>query len=272
MDPVVDLLDWVLVKTRRAASVAVEAFQKQFHKALLPHIPAQHMPVLVHDAYNVVTQFHMIVWRMVADECIMPIRHTYLSLFSLVTVMQHALEKIPSTCMMNIPPHSLEHKDELSTFLDSFGGSMVLQVPAMPITSSMVSPSGCSLTGAPDVGGSSVGRTQSNPLPIFGGAPGTAVSASTSTGISLFSCGIAPPPRFLPLPVSEDIPSTSSAATSMPKVSGALAGLPVSIPITLTDPIQVGKHALVSNMVGLDEEGNTAVDEELREIVGEVTH
>ena len=271
MDPVVDLLDWVLVKTRRAANVAVEAFQKQFHKALLPHIPAQHMPVLVHGAYNVVTQFCMIVWRMVADECIMPIRHTYLSLFSLVTVMQHALEKIPSTCMMNIPPHSPEHKDELSTFLDSLGGSTV---PVMPITSSMVSASGCSLTGAPDVGGSSMGRTQSNPLPIFGGAPGTAVSASTSTGISLFSRGIAPPPRFLPLPVSEDIPSTSSApaATSMPKVSGALAGLPVSIPITLTDPIQVGKHALVSNMVGLDEEGDTAVDKELREIVGEVTH
>ena len=49
-----------------------------------------------------------------------------LTSFSLVTVMQHVLEKIPSACMMNIRPHPLEPKDSLSAFLDSLGSSLAI--------------------------------------------------------------------------------------------------------------------------------------------------
>ena len=121
LDPMVKLLDHVLEKMRVAANVAVAAFQKQFQEALLPRVPAQHLPMMVSGAYNTVTQFHMIIWCMVVDECIMPMQHTYLSSFSLATMMQHALEKIPSVCMMNIPPHPPEPNDHLTAFLDSLG-------------------------------------------------------------------------------------------------------------------------------------------------------
>ena len=178
-DPVVELLYQVLVKMRKVANVVVDVFQKQFYQTLLPYIPAQHMLVLVHGTYSTITQFCMIVWQMVADGYIMPMWHTYLSSFSLATVMQHDLQKIPSACMMNIPPCLPEPKDELATFLDSLGGSLVLQMPMMPMTSSVVSANGRSLSSSPDVGGSSVGQTQSMPAPVFGGALSTAISTST---------------------------------------------------------------------------------------------
>ena len=98
-DLVIELLDQVLIKTREVANKAVEAFQKQFEEALVPCVPAKHLPILVSNAYNTVSQFHMTIWQMVADECIMPMRHDYLINFGLASVMQHALEKVLSTCM-----------------------------------------------------------------------------------------------------------------------------------------------------------------------------
>ena len=153
-DPVVKLLDRVLEKMRVAFNAAVAAFQKLFWEALLPRVPAQHLPMMVSGAYNAVTQFRMIVWRMVVDKCIMPMRHTYLSSFSLATMIQHAIEKIPSICMMNIPPCPPEPKDDLTTFLDLVGGGSVAHMPAMPAVSSVVSIGTCNLTGTPDTGGS----------------------------------------------------------------------------------------------------------------------
>ena len=67
-DPVVKLLDRVLEKMRKAAKIAVAAFQKLFQEALLPHVTVQHLLMLLNGAYDAVTQFRMIVWRMVADE------------------------------------------------------------------------------------------------------------------------------------------------------------------------------------------------------------
>ena len=76
-DPVVELLDWVLIKTREAANIAMEAFKKQFEEALVPGVAAEHLPLLVSNAYNTVSQFCMTIWWMVADECIMPMWHNY---------------------------------------------------------------------------------------------------------------------------------------------------------------------------------------------------
>ena len=67
-NPIVKLLDWVLVKTREAANLAVAAFQKQFEEALVPRMPAEHLPVLVSCAYSTMSQFRMAIWRMVPDE------------------------------------------------------------------------------------------------------------------------------------------------------------------------------------------------------------
>ena len=77
-DPIVELLHCVLGRTRQVANIAVAAFQKHFEEALLPRVPVQHLPILVSNAYNTVSQFCMTVWRMVADECIMPMQHNYL--------------------------------------------------------------------------------------------------------------------------------------------------------------------------------------------------
>ena len=122
-DPIVELLDWVLVKMREAVNLMVVAFQKQFKEALVPRMPAEHLPVLVSCAYSTVSQFHMAIWRMVVDECIMPMWHDYLTCFGLATVMQHALEKIPNTCMRVVPPRPPEPKDDLTAFLDSLGNT-----------------------------------------------------------------------------------------------------------------------------------------------------
>ena len=61
-DPVIELLDWVLVKTREAANKAMEAFQKQFEEVLVPRVPAEHLPILISNAYNTVSQFRMTIW------------------------------------------------------------------------------------------------------------------------------------------------------------------------------------------------------------------
>ena len=116
---VIELLDRVLVKMREAANKAMEAFQKQFEEALVPCVPIKHLPILVSNAYNTVSHFRMTIWQMVADECIMPMQHDYLTSFGLASVMQHALEKVPSTCMRIVPPHPPELKDDLMAFLDS---------------------------------------------------------------------------------------------------------------------------------------------------------
>ena len=60
-DPIVKLLDWVLVKMREAVNLMVVAFQKHFKEALVPHVPAKHQPVLVSCAYSTVSQFCMAI-------------------------------------------------------------------------------------------------------------------------------------------------------------------------------------------------------------------
>ena len=59
-DPVVELLDQVLEKTRRAVNHTVEAFQMQYKRALVPCMPAEHLPVLVSNAYNTVPHVHLV--------------------------------------------------------------------------------------------------------------------------------------------------------------------------------------------------------------------
>ena len=140
-DPVIELLDRVLMKMREAVNRAIENFQKQFEEALVPRVPSEHLPVLVSNAYNTVSQFCMIIWWMVADECIMPMQHDYLMNHSLASVMQHALETVPSTSMRIVPPHPLEPKDNLTLFLDSLGNSLATHVPAMPVVHPTMAPS-----------------------------------------------------------------------------------------------------------------------------------
>ena len=53
-DPVLELLDRVLIKMRQVANRAIENFQKQFEEALVPSVPAEHLPILVSNAYNTV--------------------------------------------------------------------------------------------------------------------------------------------------------------------------------------------------------------------------
>ena len=90
-DPVVELLDCVLEKTRGVANAAVMAFQKHFEEVLLPYVPPQHLPILVSNAYNTVSQFRMTILHMVADKCNMPMWHSYLTSFGLASMMEHAL-------------------------------------------------------------------------------------------------------------------------------------------------------------------------------------
>lgn len=98
----------MLEKTRKAANLALVAFQKQFREALVPHVAAEHLLILVSNAYSTVSQFRMTIWQM--DECIMPLWHDNLTNLGLATVMQHALEKIPNTCMSIVPPSPPEQQ------------------------------------------------------------------------------------------------------------------------------------------------------------------
>ena len=281
-DPVIELLDQVLVKMREAVNKAVEAFQKQFKEVLVPCVPAEHLPILVSNAYNTISQFCMTIWQMVADECIMPMCHNYLTNHGLASVMQHALEKVPSTCMRIVPPRPLELKDNLMAFLDSLGNTSATCTPAVPVVHPTVAPPVTPIVPPPAVtplpglaalGGRPVPATS---VPVFGGAPLTSVSASMATGVSLFQTSLAPPPGFKMLPTSICVTSTSSvpAAASTPKASTSGIALPISIPLSghpggrsdfLTDAIQAG------SLADLDEEDNVTLDEDLRKMAGDVS-
>ena len=61
-DPVIELLDRVLIKMRQAVNRAIENFQKQFKEVLVARVPAKHLPILVSNAYNTVSLFSMVIW------------------------------------------------------------------------------------------------------------------------------------------------------------------------------------------------------------------
>ena len=277
-DPVIKLLDWVLVKTRQAMNKAMENFQKQFEEALVPRVPAKHLPILVSNAYNTVSQFRMTIWRMVADECIMPMRHDYLTNHGLASVMQHALEKVLSTCMRIVPPHPPEPKDNLMLFLDSLENSLATRAPATPIVHPTVAPQVTPIVPPPAVAPlPSISALGARPvpmtsIPVFGGAPLASVPAGMVTGVSFFPTSLPPPPGFKMLQTSIRVTSTSSApaAASRPKASTSGIALPVSIPLMghpggrsdfLTDAFQAG------NLADLDDE----LDEDLRKLAGDVS-
>ena len=281
-DPVIELLDWVLVKTREVANKAVEAFQKQFEEALMPRVPAEHLPILISNAYNTVSQFHMTIWQMVADECIMPMRHDYLTNHGLASIMQHTLEKVPSTCMRIVPPHPPEPKDNLTAFLNLLGNTSATCTPAAPIVHPTVAPPVMPIVPPPAIAplprlpALGVRPVPTTSVPVFEGVPLASVSAGMATGVSLFQTSLAPPPGFKMLPTSIRVTSTSSTptATSTPKASTSGIALPVSIPLPghpggrsdfLTDAIQAG------NLADLDEEGDAMLDEDLRKIAGDVS-
>ena len=276
-DPVIELLDRVLVKMRQAANRAIENFQKQFEEALVPRVPAEHLPILVSNAYNTVSQFHMIIWRMVADECIMPMQHDYLTNHGLASVMQHALEKVPSTCMRNMPPCPPEPKDNLTLFLDSLGNSSATCTPAMPIVHPTVAPPVTpivqppAITPLPSISALGARPVPTTSVPLFGGAPLVSVPAGMVTGVSLFPSSLTPP-GFKMLPTSTHVTSTSSApaAPSTPKASTSGINLPIFITLTrhpggrsdfLTDAFQAG------NLADVDDE----LDEDLRKMAGDVS-
>ena len=281
-DPVIELLDQVLIKMREVANKAIEAFQKQFEEALVPCVPTKHLSILVSNAYNTVSQFRMTIWQMVADKYIMPMQHNYLMNFGLASIMQHALEKVLSTCMRIVKPHPPELKDNLTAFLDLLGNTLASRAPVTPIVHPTVAPPVtpvvpppvvAPLPGIPALGAGPVPATT---VPVFRGVPLAAVPASMATGVSLFQTSPAPPPGFKLLPASIRVTSTSSApaAASTPKASTSGIALPVSIPLPahpggrsefLTDAIQAG------NMAGLDEEGDAGLNEDLRKMAGDIS-
>ena len=250
-----------------------------FKEVLVPRVPAEHLPILVSNAYNTVSQFHMTIWQMVADECIMPMLHDYLMNHGLASVIQHALEKVPSTCMRIVPPHPLEPKDNLMLFLDSLGNSLATHAPATPIVHPTVAPPVMpivpppAITPLPDISTLGARSVPMTSVPVFGGAPLASFPASMVTGVSLFPTSLPPPLGFKMLPTSVSVTSTSSApaAASTPKASTSGIALPVSILLTghpggrsdfLTDAFQAG------NLADLDEE----LDEDLRKMAGDVSH
>ena len=168
-DPVIKLLDKVLEKTRIVANHAVEAFQKRFKEVLVPRVPAEHLPVLISNAYNTVSQFRMSIWWMVADECIMPMQHDYLMNFGLATVMQHALEKVPSTCRRIMLPHPPEPNDDLTAFLDSLGNTSLPRASMTSMVAPMMALSDIPpLPGVLPTGGLGVGPVSAATTPVFG--------------------------------------------------------------------------------------------------------
>ena len=277
-DPVIELLDRVLVKTREVANKAMEAFQKQFEEALVPRVPIEHLPILVSNAYNTVSQFRMTIWQMVADECIMPMWHNYLMNFGLASIMQHALEKLLSTCMRIVPPRPLELKDDLTAFLNSLGNASASCTLATPIVHPTVAPPVTPLvpppviTPLPGIPALGAGPVPATTVPVFRGAPLAAIPAGMVTGVSVFQTSPGPAPGFKMLPASIRVTSTSSALTaaSTPKASTSGIALPVSIPggrsEFLTDAIQAG------NVPSLDEEGDVELNEDLRKMARDVSH
>ena len=277
-DPMIKLLDWVLKKMREAANNAIEGFQKQSQEALVPHVPAEHLPILASNAYNTVSQFRMIIWRMVADECIMPLWHDYLTNHGLASVMQHALEVVPSTCMRIVPPHPREPKDNLTLFLHSLGNSSATQVPAMPVVHPTMAPSVTPVVQPPVIAplpsipalGARPAPTTS--VPVFGGAPLVSVPVGMASSVSLFPSSVSAPPGFKMLSSSTHMTSAVPvpAVASTPKASTSGMNLLVSIPLMghpggrsefLTDAFQAG------GLADVDEE----LDEDLRKIAGDVS-
>ena len=224
----------------------------------------------------------MTIWQMVADECIMPMRHDYLMNHGLASVMQHALEKVPSTCMRIVPPHPPEPKDNLTVFLDSLGNTLATHAPvtpivhptvAPPVTPIVLPPAITPLPGISALGARSVPATS---IPVFREVPLASVPAGMVTGVSLFQTSLAPPSCFKMLPTNVRVTSTSSspAAASTPKASTSGIALPISIPLPghpggrsnfLTNAFQAGKLA------DLDEEGDTMLDEDLRKMARDVS-
>ena len=275
-DPVIELLDWVLVKMRQAANKAME---KQFEEVVVPRMPAEHLPILVSNAYNTVSQFRMTIWQMVADECIMPMRHDYLTNHGLASVMQHALEKVPSTCMRIVPPRPPEPKDNLTLFLDSLGNSSATRAPATPVVHPTVAPPVMpivlppAIAPLPSISALGARPVPTTSVPVFGGAPLASVPAGMVTGVSLFPTSLPPPHGFKMLPTSIRVTSTSSApaAASTLKASTSGIALPISIPLMghpggrsdfLTDAFQAG------NLADLDDKLN----EDLRKMARDVSH
>ena len=168
-------------------------------------------------------------------------------------------------------------------FLDSLGNASASRAPATPVVNPTVAPPVmpvvpppvvAPLPGIPALG---TGPVPATTVPVFGGVPPAPVPAGMATGLSLFQTSPGPPPGFKMLPVSIRVTSTSSApaAASTPKPSTSGIALPVSIPLPahpggrsefLTDAIQAG------NVAGLDEEGNTKLDEDLRKMAGDISH
>ena len=141
----------------------------------MPRVPAEHLPILVSNAYNTVSQFRMVIWRMVADECIMPMWHDYLTNHGLASVMQHALEKVPSTCMRIVPPRPPEPKDNLTLFLDLLGNSSATRMPATPIVHPTVAPPVMpivqppAVAPLPSISALGVRPVPTTSVPVFGG-------------------------------------------------------------------------------------------------------
>ena len=182
----------------------------------MPRVPAEHLPILVSNAYNTISQFRMTIWWMVADECIMPMRHDYFMNHGLASVMQHALEKVPSTCMRIVPPRPPELKDNLMAFLDSLGNTSATHAPATPVVHPTVAPPVMPIVPPPAIaplpGISALGArpVPTTSVPVFRGAPLASVPAGMVTGVSLFQTSLAPPPGFKMLPTSIHVTSTSS--------------------------------------------------------------
>ena len=196
--------------------------------------------------------------------------------------MQHALEKVLSTCMRIVPPCPLEPKDNLTAFLDSLGNASASHVPATPIVHPTVAPPVTPMVLPPVVAplpripALGAGPVPMTTVPVFGGALLAAVPAGMVTGVSLFQTSPAPPHGFKLLPVSIHVTSTSSApaAASTLKASTSGIALPISIPLLahpggrfefLTDAIKAG------NVAGLDEEGDAGIDVDLRKMAGDVS-
>ena len=138
----------------------------------------------------------------------MPMRHDYLMNHGLASVMQHALEKVPSTCMWIVAPHPPKPKDNLMLFLDSLGNSSATRAPATPIVHPTVAPPVMPIVPPPAVAPlPSISALGARPVPttsvpVFGGAPFVSVPAGMATGVSLFPTSLSPPPGFKMLPAS----------------------------------------------------------------------
>ena len=199
--------------------------------------------------------------------------------------MQHALEKVPSTCMRIVPPCPPEPKDNLTAFLDLLGNTLVSHTPVTPLVPPMMAPPVmpavppsiiAPFPGIPASGNLGMGPVPATTVPVFGGVPLAPVPAGMVTGVSLFQASSAPSPGFRLLPASAHVTSTSStpAAASTLKVSSSGIALPVSLPLQghpsgrsefLTDAIQAG------SLAGLDEEGDARLDEDLRKMARDVS-